>query len=165
MTTTHQSYWELQAVSNVLLLEEDSLSSKFSALGREVSACAELRCVQLLPTESHGLLERLNPRFVLEVQVPLLQQLIKESIYLRLAHTFQRFNPLSSWQEEWWHTDRHCAGQVAESSTAGSAGSRNRVAHWACLELLKLQSPPLVTHFLQKGQTYSNKVACPNPFK
>ena len=38
---------------------------------------------------------------------------------------FQRFSPLSSWQEAWQYSDRH-AGEVAESSTSGSTGSRKR---------------------------------------
>jgi hypothetical protein len=29
-----------------------------------------------------------------------------------------------------------------------------RERHWACVEHLKPQSPPLVTHFLQQGHTY-----------
>ena len=45
--------------------------------------------------------------------------------YLVGIHLYivQRFSPLS-WQEAWWHTGRHGAGEVAESSTSGSAGSR-----------------------------------------
>jgi hypothetical protein len=40
--------------------------------------------------------------------------------------TVQRFSPLSSWQEAWWHAGRHGAGEVAESSKSGSAGSRKK---------------------------------------
>jgi len=39
---------------------------------------------------------------------------------------FQRFGPLSLWQEGWLHTGRHGAGDVAESSTCRSPGSRKR---------------------------------------
>jgi hypothetical protein len=39
---------------------------------------------------------------------------------------FQRFSPLPSGQEMWWHTGRHGAGGVAASSTSGSADSRKR---------------------------------------
>jgi hypothetical protein len=36
----------------------------------------------------------------------------------------QRFSSLSSWQETWCHTDRHSAGELAQSSTSGSTGNR-----------------------------------------
>ena len=38
----------------------------------------------------------------------------------------QRFSPLSSWQEAWQRAGRHGAGEGAQSSTSGSAGSRKR---------------------------------------
>jgi hypothetical protein len=42
---------------------------------------------------------------------------------------FQRFSSLSSWQEAWWHTGRHDAGEGAENSISGSAGSRKIKSH------------------------------------
>ena len=47
---------------------------------------------------------------------------------------------------------RNGAGEVVESSTSGSSGSRKRERHWAWLEHLKPQ----------QGHTYSNK-ATPTP--
>jgi hypothetical protein len=41
------------------------------------------------------------------------------------------------------------------------AGSKKREQHWAWLELLKSQSPPLVSYFLQHEHTYSNKATPP----
>ena len=32
--------------------------------------------------------------------------------------TVQTFSPLSSWQQTWWHTGRHGAGEGAESSAS-----------------------------------------------
>jgi hypothetical protein len=49
----------------------------------------------------------------------------------------QRFCPLSSWQEAWRLMGRHAAGEGAESSTSGSAGSRKKET----LVLLNCQSP------------------------
>jgi hypothetical protein len=40
--------------------------------------------------------------------------------------TVQRFSPLSSWREAWWHAGRHGAEVVVESSTSRSEGSRKR---------------------------------------
>ena len=48
--------------------------------------------------------------------------------------------------------DGHGSGEVAESSTSGSAGSRKRET-LAWLVHLKLQSPSLVKHFPQQGHT------------
>ena len=39
---------------------------------------------------------------------------------------FQRYSPLLSWQEAWWHALRHGAGEVAESFTYGSLARRKR---------------------------------------
>jgi hypothetical protein len=36
---------------------------------------------------------------------------------------FQRFSPLLSWQETWWHADRHGPGDVAENSASGFSGN------------------------------------------
>lgn len=36
---------------------------------------------------------------------------------------FQRFSPLSSWWKAWWHTNRHGAGERAESFASRSAGN------------------------------------------
>jgi hypothetical protein len=74
----------------------------------------------------------------------------------------QRFSPLSSWQEVWWHTGRHGAREVAESSTPRLADSRKRVRHCIWFEQVRLQIPPPVTHFLQQSHTYSNKTTPPN---
>jgi hypothetical protein len=41
----------------------------------------------------------------------------------------------------------------AESFTSGSRGSRRKESHWACPRLLKPQSPPQVTYFIQQGHT------------
>jgi hypothetical protein len=40
--------------------------------------------------------------------------------------TVQRFSPLSSLWEAWWHTGRLGVGEVAESSTTRSTESRER---------------------------------------
>ena len=40
--------------------------------------------------------------------------------------TIERFSPLSAWWEARKHAGRHGAGEVPESSTSGSAGSRKR---------------------------------------
>ena len=40
------------------------------------------------------------------------------------ALQFQRFNPLSSWQEAWQHPGRQDAGGGADSSTSPLAGSK-----------------------------------------
>lgn len=55
------------------------------------------------------------------------------------------------------------ADRILESSMSGSIGSRKRDRHWAWFELLKLQSPTPVTHFLLQAHTYSSKVLPPNP--
>jgi hypothetical protein len=43
---------------------------------------------------------------------------LKESILIGAGLWFQRFSPLSAWQEAWWHAGRHGAGEGAESSTS-----------------------------------------------
>jgi hypothetical protein len=68
----------------------------------------------------------------------------------------QKFIPLSSWRGSWWHIGKHSAGEVAESSTSGSAGrERQWEVAWAsessmstCIDTL----PP-------------TKFILPNPFK
>jgi hypothetical protein len=52
--------------------------------------------------------------------------IIKEST--RASLHFQRFTPLWSWQEAWWHSGSQGAREVAENSISGSARSRKR--HW-----------------------------------
>jgi hypothetical protein len=49
--------------------------------------------------------------------------LIKENIFNWDWVSAQIFNPLSSLCESGWHTGRHGAGEIAESSTSGCAGS------------------------------------------
>lgn len=49
--------------------------------------------------------------------------LIKENISLRMDDSSEVY-PLSSWWEAWQCTGRHGAGEIAESSTSGSAGNR-----------------------------------------
>jgi hypothetical protein len=56
---------------------------------------------------------------------------------IRAGLQFQRFSSLSSWWEAWWHAGTHGAGEVAESSTSGSADSRKKEWHWAWLKYLK----------------------------
>ena len=55
---------------------------------------------------------------------------------------------------------RYGAPEVSKSSDWQAAG---RGGAW--LEPLKPESPPQVTHLLQKCLTYSNKATGPNPFK
>jgi hypothetical protein len=75
----------------------------------------------------------------------------------------QSFRPSSSWWGAWRHTGRHGAGEVAESSTSWSTGSRKR--RCATLGIAWAQETskptPTVTHFLQQGHTYSNKTTPP----
>ena len=59
------------------------------------------------------------------------------------------FNPLSSWQEAYWHTGRHGAGEGAESSTCESIGRGEEGIAW--LERLMPESLPLVIHLFQQG--------------
>lgn len=49
--------------------------------------------------------------------------LIKKSISLALANS-QRFDPLSSWWETWWHARKWGTSDVAESSVCALAGIR-----------------------------------------
>jgi hypothetical protein len=68
---------------------------------------------------------------------------------------FQRFSPLSSWQETWWYPGRHGAGKGAESST----GSRRGFLTWAS----ETPKPtPTVTHLFQLGNAYSDNAMPPN---
>jgi hypothetical protein len=64
---------------------------------------------------------------------------------------FQRFSPLSLYQEAWWHVGRHGAGVMRILHLDPQAAGRER--HWTWVELLTPQSPPPVTHFLQQGHT------------
>ena len=50
--------------------------------------------------------------------------LIKREHLIGAGLQFQRFSPLSSWQGAWWHAGRHGAGELTESSTSASEGSR-----------------------------------------
>lgn len=43
----------------------------------------------------------------------------------------QRLSPLASWQEARQQSGTHGVGEVAEHSTCGSTGSRERQTHWA----------------------------------
>jgi hypothetical protein len=38
--------------------------------------------------------------------------------FIWAALHFQRFSPLSSWPEAWWHAGRHGAREEAETSTS-----------------------------------------------
>ena len=73
---------------------------------------------------------------------------------------FQRFSPLSSWQEAWQCAGRHGAGEGAESSVSHSEGKQKigfQAAH------RRVSKPILtVTHFLQQGHIYSNEATPPN---
>lgn len=40
--------------------------------------------------------------------------------------TVHRVSSLSLWQVAWWHADGHGTGEVAETPTPGSGGSRKR---------------------------------------
>ena len=42
----------------------------------------------------------------------------KRKHLIKAGSQFQRFSPLSSWQEAWWCAGRHGAGEGAESSTS-----------------------------------------------
>lgn len=59
---------------------------------------------------------------------------------------------------------RHSAEEVAERSTSGWAGGRERMLHWAWLWAFETPKPTPVTHFLQQCHIYS-KATSPNPFK
>lgn len=74
--------------------------------------------------------------------------------------TVQRFSPLFTWWEAWWHTGRHDAGDVAERSTSGSAGRECCTRH--SMNILDLKACPLVNHCLQQCHIYSNKATPPN---
>jgi hypothetical protein len=63
--------------------------------------------------------------------------------------------PLSPWWEAQRHAGRHGAREAAESFMSGSAVSRTREWHWACLEHLTPQTPPPVTYFFQQDHTHS----------
>lgn len=54
--------------------------------------------------------------------------------------TIQRFTPLQSWQEAWYHKGRHGTGVVGESSTSFSTGRWNKVRHLVWIEHLQFQS-------------------------
>ena len=71
-----------------------------------------------------------------------------------LARTGLQFGGLVHYHPGGKHAGkrRHSA-EGAESSTPESSGSKD--SHWTRLELLKPQSSPPVTHFLQQGHTYS----------
>jgi hypothetical protein len=58
------------------------------------------------------------------------------------ALQFQRFSPLPSWWETWWHAGRHGIGEGSESSISLSAGSKERLSHWAQFEHRRSQIPP-----------------------
>jgi hypothetical protein len=78
--------------------------------------------------------------------------LIKETIYLGLAYRFRGLVCYS-------HGRKHGSMQqsmVLERYLRGihlNQQGAGRERHWAWLEYLKPQSPPLVTHFLQQGHT------------
>lgn len=64
---------------------------------------------------------------------------------------FQRFSPLSSWSETCWHGVRQGAGEVAESSTSGSTGSRGGAQadrHWSGLSFWNPKAHPKWHTFL-----------------
>jgi hypothetical protein len=50
----------------------------------------------------------------------------KEKYVIGAGLQFHSFSPLLSWQEAWWHTGRHVAGEGTENSSFGSIGSRKR---------------------------------------
>jgi hypothetical protein len=53
------------------------------------------------------------------------------------------------------HAGKYDSGEVAESSTSGLAGNRERESHRAWFQLLKSQSLLPMTHLLQQGYTNS----------
>jgi hypothetical protein len=65
---------------------------------------------------------------------------------------FQRFSPLSSWQEAWQDAGRHGAEEEAESSTSGSKDSPKKTCLYTGQSLsiyVRSQSPvSTMTNFL-----------------
>jgi len=58
---------------------------------------------------------------------------------------FQRFSPLSPWQEAWQHAGRYGAQEELRAPLPNLQVAGRSERHWAWLEHLKLQSPPVVT--------------------
>ena len=76
---------------------------------------------------------------------------------------FQRFSPLSSWWETWWHTCRHDAKDswtfyISIQRQPGGAS----LPPWMELEHRTSKPTPTVTHFLQQSHTHSNTATAPN---
>ena len=77
---------------------------------------------------------------------------IKENSSLGLVLQFQRFSPLSSWQEAWQYSCRHGAGGV-ESSTSHSNSKQEKTGSQAAKR--RVSKPiPTMTCFLQQGHTH-----------
>jgi hypothetical protein len=86
--------------------------------------------------------------------------LIKRKHLTGVYLQFQRFSPLSSWQGALWHAGRHGAGEVAETSTFGSTGSRKREGLTCTFETL---NPTLLTHYSNKATSIDPSQVVPLP--
>jgi hypothetical protein len=64
----------------------------------------------------------------------------------RAGLQYQRFSTLSKWQKAWQHLCRH---------------GQEKTVSWVAKRRVP-KPTPAVTHFLQKGHIYSNKVTLPN---
>ena len=67
----------------------------------------------------------------------------------------KRFSPLKSWLEVWWRASRHRAGEVAESSTSGSPGSRKRLRSTGLAWVSETPNLAWVADVFQLGHAYS----------
>lgn len=74
---------------------------------------------------------------------------------------FQKFRPLSSWEEAWQQAGRHSAGEGAEFYIQIHRQQGKRL--WAWLEHLKPQSPTPSDVLPPVGHTYSHKATPSNP--
>jgi hypothetical protein len=65
--------------------------------------------------------------------------------------TVQRYSPLLSWRETWWHAGRHDAREGAESSTWSTCSQQKVTAALGLAWTLKTSKPsPLVNFFFNK---------------
>jgi hypothetical protein len=85
-------------------------------------------------------------------EAPQPRQLYNEKHFTGAGLQVQRFRPLSSWWEAWWHVGRH--GAVEKAERFASEGCRKRdTAPGLNIETPKL--PPVTYFLLQQGHTSS----------
>jgi hypothetical protein len=80
--------------------------------------------------------------------------------------TVQRFSPLLSQRKSWWHAGRHETGEVADSSTSGSAGSRKILRKTSSNKATPTQSRPhcLLVPYRLMGAIFIQRLKVPQVY-